>query len=51
VTDRVPQVQAVGADGLARLRTRRAGGLRAELEQRYRALEERVDRFQLLLRF
>ncbi|MBP2041266.1 hypothetical protein [Streptomyces avidinii] len=30
---------------------RRTGTLRAELEKRYRDLEERVDRFQRLLRF
>ncbi len=43
VTDLPPTLLASGAQGAARLARRRAGSLRAELERRYVALEERAD--------
>jgi hypothetical protein len=51
IPDKVVQPLAEGAEGAARLAARRRGGVQAELEKRYQDLEERVDRFQLLLRF
>ncbi len=51
IPDKVVAPHVQGAAGAARLAARRGATTRAELEKRYRDLEERVDHFQLLLKF
>jgi len=51
IPDQVVQPRVQGPDAAARLAARRSGTVRADLEKRYIGLEERVDHFQLLLKF